>query len=77
MKKKKKLKEGCVDKMTVNILWPQNLSPIHHHSRGVACVALFITDHEQTQFNRVCFFHFSGVFCFQKVKLCRTYVSTL
>ena len=29
---------------------------------GVAGVANSITGHEQTQVNRVCYFHFSGVF---------------
>ena len=44
----------------------------------VASVAHFITDHEQTQFNRVCYFDFFGVFFASEVSnLLRTYISLL
>ena len=33
---------------------------------GVASVAYFITGHEQTQCNRVCYFHFFGIFLASK-----------
>ena len=33
---------------------------------GVASVAHFFTEHELTQLNRVCYFHFSGVFLASK-----------
>ena len=35
-------------------------------ARGVACVTRFITGHEQTQFNCVCYCLFFGVFLVSK-----------